>query len=229
MATAAQVLANQSNSQHSTGPKTEEGRAAAALNNFRHGLAGKWVLTADEDPADFEALHQSLAAEHQPATPTEVLLVESMAQHYWLGQRALRLQSGCMEDVQNVNHQQLSLYIRYQSTHGRAFFKCLNDLLKLRKERAKAEIGSESQKAEAAQANEVRKQEIHEARTRAIHAKAAHQELETEIKGCIEAPMPGNTRIPFGLLKSVLAKALAEVNRTLQTNPEIAKNFEDAA
>ena len=38
MSTPAQIAANQANAQFSTGPKSEAGRAAAARNNFRHGL-----------------------------------------------------------------------------------------------------------------------------------------------------------------------------------------------
>jgi hypothetical protein len=38
-----------------------------------------------------------------------------------------------------------SLYLRYQTTHTRAFHKCLNDLVKLRAERRKTENGFEAQ------------------------------------------------------------------------------------
>ncbi len=40
MSTQAQILANQANSLHSSGPKTEEGKAISSKNNFRHGLTG---------------------------------------------------------------------------------------------------------------------------------------------------------------------------------------------
>jgi hypothetical protein len=93
MSTVAQTSANQANAQHSTGPATEEGKARSARNNFRHGLASGQLIVPVEDPADFEALAQDLFNEHQPATPTEENLVLSMAQHFWLGQRAIRLQT----------------------------------------------------------------------------------------------------------------------------------------
>src|SRR6185437_5135585 len=77
---------------------------------------------------------------HNPETPTETLLVESMVQHYWLQQRALRLQSLCFDDAGVCNaEKQLGLYLRYQTTHERAFHKSLNTLLKLRAEKRKAE------------------------------------------------------------------------------------------
>ena len=72
---------------------------------------------------------------------------------------------------------QVALYLRYQTTHDRNFHKCLNDLLKLRAEKRKQEIGFESQenrereRAERAhqQAEEhVRKQEA-EKRRQELH------------------------------------------------------------
>ena len=47
-----------------------------------------------------------------------------------------------------------ALYLRYQTTHERAFYKALNELQKLRNERRKEQIGFESQKR--AQAAEIR-------------------------------------------------------------------------
>jgi DNA-directed RNA polymerase specialized sigma24 family protein len=60
----------------------------------------------------------------------------------------------------------LAVYLRYQTTHDRAFHKSLNTLLKLRAEKRKAEIGFVSQQRQSEeharkQAAEKRKQEIH--------------------------------------------------------------------
>ena len=75
-----------------------------------------------------------LHAEHKPTTPTERLLVMDMARHYWLLQRAIRLQEECftrgLDD--GALEKQLALYMRYQTTNQRAFHRCLNELLKLR-------------------------------------------------------------------------------------------------
>ena len=58
----------------------------------------------------------------------------------------------------------MALFLRYQSTHERAFHTCLNDLLKLRAEKRKNEIGFESQKRE--QEEHTRMQEQHEMKKR---------------------------------------------------------------
>jgi hypothetical protein len=116
-----------------------------------------------------------------------------------------------------------TVYLRYQTTHGRAFHKCLSDLLKLRAEKRKVEkdetalsqraedsrIGFESQKQK--QQSETRKTELHEARTRLANAKAAHLELDTDIKGTIQAILRGHTPIEFHQLKGVLKIAIEEV------------------
>jgi hypothetical protein len=141
MSTAAQISANQANAQHSTGPATEEGKARSARNNFRYGLASGQIIVPGEDPAKFEALAEDLFNEHQPATTTEENLVLSMAQHFWLGQRAIRLQNEAFADGGSVA--QLSLLLRYQISNQRAYARCLADLFKLRTER---HIGSERQK-----------------------------------------------------------------------------------
>jgi hypothetical protein len=212
MTSEAQLAANRTNSQLSTGPKTVEGKQAVALNNFRHGLAGAFHFLAWEKPSEFDNLLSGLRAEHNPQTPTQQILVERMAQHEWLRQRAQTLQHICFDEAGFVSHdkeKQFALYLRYQTTHERSFHKCLSELLKLRAETRKQEIGFERQKA--GEADQARKAELHEARTRLANAKAAHLELDTDIKGTIQAILPGHTPIAFDEIKAVLKVAIEEV------------------
>jgi hypothetical protein len=191
MATPAQIAANQANSQLSTGPKTPTGQAAAARNNFRHGLAPAsafWVLPS-ECQTDFNNLLAAFRDEHQPATTTEEALVQAMAEHHWLRHRALRLEESCFDYTtgQIIDAQKLSLYLRYQTTHERAFHKALNDLLKLRAEKRKEGLdeAAYSQRAEDSRkaferqqhirAEQTRKQEKHEM------AKERHSRLLTPV------------------------------------------------
>ena len=53
MTTEAQVLANRSNAQKSTGPRTPEGKAAVAQNAVQHGLLAQEVVIKGEDPQEF--------------------------------------------------------------------------------------------------------------------------------------------------------------------------------
>jgi len=146
----AQLAANRANAQFSTGPITEAGRAISSQNRTTHGLArhnGSFVLLSSEDPNGFEALKASLAAEHQPSTETESILINSMAESHWLANRAQILQNTCFDPHtgQITDAQMFSLYLRYQTTHTRAFHKSLNDLLKLRAETRKQQNGFEAQ------------------------------------------------------------------------------------
>jgi len=152
MSTMAQITANKTNAQKSTGPRTDDGKSRSSRNNFRHGFTGAFSVLPGENQSEFDQLLESLNAEHQPTTPTESLLVEGLAQHYWLKQRALRLLNACDQ----ADEEQLSLYLRYQTTNDRAFHKALDQLLNLRAERRKAEVGFESQRRK--QTEEARRQ-----------------------------------------------------------------------
>jgi len=83
MSTSAQIAANSANSQLSTGPKTETGKAAAARNNIRHGLASAsaFRVLPTESQFAFDELLAGFRDEHRPATPTEETLVQAMAEH----------------------------------------------------------------------------------------------------------------------------------------------------
>ena len=151
MSTTAQITANQANSKKSTGPNTPEGKAASSQNHRTHGLAYNGInftVLPCENQADFDSLAAELAGEHSPAGPTEAILVERMAQHQWLRDRALRLQESCFDPTtgQIADAKMFSLYQRYATTHERAFHKCFADLLKLREHEQKMDIGFEREK-----------------------------------------------------------------------------------
>jgi hypothetical protein len=156
MSTQAQIAANQANAQLSTGAKTEEGKAVSSRNHTSHGLTyrgGMFILLPWENAQEYDQLVVDLKSEYGPKSRTEMILVEGMAQHHWLRNRAQIYQSRCFREDGSVDEKQLALYLRYQTTQERAFHKCLNDLLKIRAEKRKSEIGFEWQK---------RKQEQHE-------------------------------------------------------------------
>jgi hypothetical protein len=85
-----------------------------------------------------------------------------MAESQWLSERAARLQHTCLEPVFGAveNPKMFSLYMRYQTTHKRAFHKSLNDLQKLRSELQKAERGFVAQKIKTEQHK--MKSDVHE-------------------------------------------------------------------
>ena len=142
--------------------------------------------------------------EHKPCTYTETALLTGMVEHLWISRRAIRLQTEAFRP-EGLDVKKLALFMRYQATHERAFHKCLQDLLKMRKQMAKELIGFESQKQQQA---------LNEAKIRSLNAKSSWTEIESDIKQTIEAPMPGNIRLPFDSLKKVISSALREAGKS---------------
>jgi hypothetical protein len=129
----------------STGPRTPAGKLASSGNSLKHGLAAPRLIIPGEDPSAFNALLADLLAEHQPATPSEELLVREIAQSWWLTQRALRFQDECFT-AEGVDQKRLALFLRYQTTHERAFHKALTALIRLKKDRAREFVSQSSAK-----------------------------------------------------------------------------------
>ena len=143
MSTDNQIAANRANARLSTGPRTANGKARSASNNLRHGLASGRLILPGEDPADFDELVEGLRAEYDPATPTEGQLILRMAQHFWLSQRAIRLQNDAF--LAGYTPDKLALLLRYQTSNDRGYHQCLATLLKLKGVGQNRKIGFESQ------------------------------------------------------------------------------------
>jgi hypothetical protein len=93
-ASAAQIAANRANSQLSTGPKTEVGKAKSSHNAVKSGLTGRTILIPTDDVAAYETLVQSLIALHRPANYEESILVQSLADTQWRLRRIPSLEAG---------------------------------------------------------------------------------------------------------------------------------------
>ncbi len=198
----AQLAANRANAQLSCGPRSSAGKEKVSFNAFRHGLTGRFKIMPYESEQDYQELLDGLRDEHRPSTPTENLLIDRMAQHHWLSHRALYLQGFCFNDVGGCDHDQhLALYLRYQTTHERAFHKCLNDLLKLRAEKRKEQNGFVSQerkrKEEAYKAADQARREAREKRHQERHQWAAlmHSAKISKQQGRIVGPGGAGDRL----------------------------------
>lgn len=75
---------NRQNSQHSTGPRTAEGKTASSRNSFKHGLSiHHHTVLRHEDPADYEQLRAELREIFAPQSPREHLALDDIAQSRW--------------------------------------------------------------------------------------------------------------------------------------------------
>ena len=151
-----QIEANKKNAQLSTGPKTPEGRAAIRLNGVKHGLTAQSLVLPGESKTEFENLLAALEAEHQPATPTEQILVAQLAMATWRMRRFYNMEAGFFsirlldtkDKYVNINHAEclgvvvdrsdthtLTNLSRYEARLERSFYRALQELQRLRAQR----------------------------------------------------------------------------------------------
>jgi hypothetical protein len=170
MATDKQIEANRQNAQKSTGPKTEEGRAAVRLNGLKHGLTAQTLVLPGENEADFHDLLNSYTAEHEPVTPTENALVTHLVMATWRMRRLYHMEAGYyayklkalsdagtrhnLDDsgrlgmVADCSKDTLATLNRQEARLERSFYKALQELQRLRAQRP-AKVEKQTQKSDA--------------------------------------------------------------------------------
>ncbi len=89
-----QIEANRSNAQHSTGPKTEEGKAKSSLNARRTGLTGHSIMLSADEADLYEHHVARFACEFNPVGDREHELVQSLADTQWRINRVPILEAG---------------------------------------------------------------------------------------------------------------------------------------
>ena len=142
-----QLEANRRNAALSTGPRTEEGKAAVRLNALQHGLRARSILLPGENVEDYHQLCAGLEADWQPRNRTEQLLVEQMAVAQWklarleVGERSIFEQGMPAE-------KQMALLDRFSTQRGRlerSFSQAARDLDHFRKTRPARQAGQDHQ------------------------------------------------------------------------------------
>src|SRR5882757_6352805 len=83
MSTAAQVAANIENAKLSTGPRTEEGKAASALNGMTYGLYARKDFIRPQDEPDYIKLQSDLQPELNPIGMQQQTLVDEIRRAIW--------------------------------------------------------------------------------------------------------------------------------------------------
>src|SRR5580704_1217365 len=83
MRTAKQIQASRANGARSNGPVPAQGKYNSSRNSIRHGLLAETIVLDDEKEDEFLELLEALFEEHQPQTPTEAMLVDTIAAAIW--------------------------------------------------------------------------------------------------------------------------------------------------
>ncbi len=93
MATLAQINANRLNAQKSTGPRSDEGKAAARFNALKHSASAQSNVLPGEDDAELASLSRAYHEQFRPCGPEEEILVEKIIAADWTQRRMDRLET----------------------------------------------------------------------------------------------------------------------------------------
>jgi hypothetical protein len=97
MATTEQIDANRQNAQHSTGPRTPEGKAASRFNALKSGIDAQAQIIPGEDPANLEALVAEYQQRFDVSAPECRMLVDTLISCEWLFRRLNRAEASLWE------------------------------------------------------------------------------------------------------------------------------------
>jgi hypothetical protein len=154
MSTSAQILANQQNAAHSTGPSTPAGKAASS-HNATHGLSGHFAVLPHEDLGAFHKIRSGYLDTFLPGNEHEYFLVETMVESRWKLARLKRMEAAlvqqmCGQDTERTNPDAViaaamlagsanayACLQRYQAAAERSYYKAKQELERERARTAK--------------------------------------------------------------------------------------------
>ena len=84
---------NRANAEHSTGPRSVEGKQKVRLNAVKHGATSRQALLPSEEPAAFDALSHHLASLYDPQTEHERDLLYTIRDLKWKIERLNRYEN----------------------------------------------------------------------------------------------------------------------------------------
>src|SRR5690349_9799457 len=158
--------ANIQNSQHSTGPKTEDGKSRVVLNGLSHGLTGQTVVLPSDDLAAYNKFTQQFHDELKPSGVLESQLVQTISDTYWRLNR-----------VTSMENSLFSLSIDDQPNQGPTP-EDVDVLAKLSLYESRLNRKLEKAKAELKQLQQERKQAVREALVNAAEVLKMKQALK---------------------------------------------------
>ncbi len=104
MRTPKQTEASRANGAKSKGPVTPQGKRNSSRNATRHGLLAETIVLETEHADRFLKLLNDLFEEHQPSTPTQMMLVETIATARWRQSRIWGMQKVAFDhDVASID------------------------------------------------------------------------------------------------------------------------------
>jgi hypothetical protein len=131
----AQLAANAANAQHSTGPRTSEGKNRSSQNASKHGLTARDVVIAPGEQEEFDDLVADYQADIKPQGAIQQTLFNELVAAAWnlrrIGRMEAELCAGASYQDLLANHDlqnQLDRLARHQTRLERCFHRCLKEL-----------------------------------------------------------------------------------------------------
>jgi hypothetical protein len=94
-----QLEANRRNARKSTGPRTPEGKVAAARNATRHGLRAEKKLVPAKERKAFGEFYESVITCLGPDGHFETALAERIVFALWRLRRSMQIESGMLDET----------------------------------------------------------------------------------------------------------------------------------
>jgi len=139
MPTEAQINANRLNAQKSTGPTSDQGKAASSLNALKSGIDAWSHIIPGEDPAELEALTAQFLLHYKPTGPTQLSLVDTLISTEWIQRRLRRIEAHlwnyrveCLD--QNLTHAEfVDASVQHNSPLGHSYQEALDPFARLQR------------------------------------------------------------------------------------------------
>jgi hypothetical protein len=141
MISEARAAANAANAQHSTGPRTEAGKARSSRNAVSHGLCSSQNFIMPGEESDFASTHDTLIDQLAPAEGIEMYQFEIALHASWSLRRCRLVEDALFEThgPEALLDPQLAKSFtglqRYEAHHQRSFDRALRTLRTFQAER----------------------------------------------------------------------------------------------
>lgn len=143
MLSAQRLEANRTNAQHSTGPRTPEGKSRISQNALKHGLNSPHILVREEEREAFGQFKANLRTQLLPAGALEEDLFARLLHASWNLRRLRQLEEVLLVDYDDpFTHpeaeRKMNSYARHTSRFERTYRNVLRDLRQLQTDRGLA-------------------------------------------------------------------------------------------
>jgi hypothetical protein len=147
MSTLAKIESNRANAQHSTGPRTPEGKARVSQNAVKHGLTSSKLFIRDDEHEEFTLFAEDLHSEILPMGALEEDLHARILHAAWNLRRLRQLEEALFADCDDPftdeqAAQKMSSYARHTARFERTYRNALRELRQLQTNRNLATAAS---------------------------------------------------------------------------------------